>query len=79
MKVKTFHLYGDILRRDEAERTVEGYVFVNEDPGDGLRLTRAAMEAATDDYMKWGAVREMHGKTAAGTCEALTWDEKGWG
>lgn len=77
MKLKRIDLYGEILRRDEEERTVEGYVFVNSEVGDGINLTRSAMEAATDDYMRWGAVREMHGKTAAGTAIDLTWDSKG--
>jgi hypothetical protein len=84
-KAKLIHLYGQIERRDDEARIVEGYVYVNEDVGDGRRLSRAAMEAATEDYMRWGAVREMHGANAAGTANdggatpglGVTWDERG--
>lgn len=63
---------GDIL-------FVEGYTFVNEIvPGEGgVRLKRSAMEAATPDYLQWGAVREMHGKNAAGVAMGVEWDERG--
>lgn len=77
MKLPIIHLFGEITRRDDQERIVEGYVYVNPEVGDGVKLTRSAMEAATDDYMRWGAVREMHGRNAAGTAVDLTWDDKG--
>lgn len=48
-------------------RYVEGYAFVNEWVGDGVNLKRSAMEAAADDYMKFGAVRAMHQPDAVGT------------
>jgi len=68
-----------IDRVDEEERIVEGYAFVNETvPGEGgMRLKRTAMEGATGDYMKWGAIREMHQPSAAGTALSVEWDEKG--
>lgn len=46
---------------------VEGFTYVNAEVGDGVNLTRAAMEEATADYMTWGAVREMHQASAVGT------------
>lgn len=77
------HLFIPITRVDDEERVVEGYCFVNEvvDGEGGIRLLRSAMEAATEDYMRWGAVREMHQASAVGTALAdgcgITWDEKG--
>lgn len=68
---------------DDEQRIVEGYCFVNEDAGDGYVWERSAMEAASADYMTYGAVREMHGRVAAGTANngvdelGITWDEKG--
>lgn len=47
-------------------RLVEGYSYVNAWVGDGYNLTRQAMVAATTDYNRWGAVREMHQPSAVG-------------
>jgi len=77
--MKPFYLFAPIRRVDESERTVEGYAFVREvvEGEGGLRLTRAAMERATPDYMQWGALREMHQPQAAGTTTEIQWDEQG--
>lgn len=68
-----------IERKEDGAYLVEGYAFVNEVVGGegGIRLKRSAMEAATPDYLKYGAIREMHQPIAAGTCLQATWDEKG--
>lgn len=82
-KLKPIHLFVPferIERRDEdGAYIVEGYAFVNEVVGGegGVRLKRSAMEAATPDYLKFGAVREMHQPIAAGTALEATWDERG--
>lgn len=78
-KIAPLHLTVPITRIDEETREVEGYAFVNEVvPGEGgIRLKRTAMEAATSDYMKWGAIREMHQPSAVGTAVEAKWDEKG--
>jgi hypothetical protein len=76
-KVPGLDVYFAFERKDAAKREVEGYCFVNEDVGSGLVWDRAAMEAATDDYMRWANIREMHQASAVGTCAELTWDEKG--
>lgn len=61
---------GAVRRVSTAEgiacRIVEGYSYVNAWVGDGINLTREAMVAATDDYNRWGAVREMHQPSAVG-------------
>lgn len=78
-KISPLFLTVPITRVDEETREVEGYAFVNEVvPGEGgIRLKRTAMEAATEDYMKWAAVREMHQPSAVGTALEARWDEKG--
>lgn len=75
--MKPVRVYAPIVRIDKAERIVEGYCYVNAVVGDGIDLTRKSMIKASEDYMKWGAVRAMHGPVAAGTAEAVTWDDKG--
>lgn len=78
ISVKPLYLFSEITRVNEDERTVEAYAFVNPDCGDGWNLKRATMEAASEDYMKWANVREMHDKrSAAGITEELHWDDKG--
>lgn len=80
MKIKEIKLnqwYCPIERRDDESRIVEGYTFVNEEVGDGYRLTRAAMEAASSDFMRFANVREMHQPNAIGVVESLTWDDTG--
>lgn len=71
--------YSKIERRDDGVMIVPGYAFVNEVVrGEGeIRLKRAAMEAATPEYMKFGAVREMHQPIAAGTAILARWDDTG--
>lgn len=78
-KMKPFHLYGEISRIDDEQQIVEGYAYVNETvPGEkGIRLKRAAMEAATADYVANGTSREMHQPIAAGKPLDVTWDDKG--
>lgn len=75
--------FAEFSRIDPDQRIVEGYCFVNEDAGDGWIWERAAMEAATEDYLQFGAIREMHSKSAVGTANngvdpiGVTWDERG--
>jgi hypothetical protein len=78
IKTKPFALYAPISRRDDAERIVEGVCFENEivNGEGGLRLCRSAMQEATADYLRWGALREMHQPIAAGTATAINWVEE---
>lgn len=75
--MKPFKVFAPITRVDEAERIVEGYCYVNAIVGDGINLTRKSMMKASDDYMKWGAIRAMHQPVAAGNAEAVVWDDRG--
>lgn len=78
-KLKPFHLFAPISRVNDEERIVEGHAFVNEvvEGEGGIRLLRTTMEAATPDYMRWGAVREMHQPSAVGTALGVEWDATG--
>lgn len=69
----------DRIERQGDALLVEGYAFVNETVTgeNGIRLKRKAMENATPDYMRFGALREMHQRSAAGTCMAVLWDDRG--
>lgn len=65
------------IERDGDTLTVSGPCFVNEDVGRGAKIKRSAMEAATEDYMRWGAVREMHQPSAVGTALDIVWQDDG--
>ena len=79
MKLKNLHLFVPITRQEKTADglIVEGLAFANEDVGDGVNLKRSAMEAASDDYMKWANVREMHMPSAAGKAESIEWTKDG--
>lgn len=78
-RMRPFQVYAPITRVDEQERIAEGYAFVNEvvEGEGGVRLLRSTMEAATPDYLRWGAVREMHQPVAAGVAMGVEWDDRG--
>lgn len=63
-------LYASIEKvEDQDDGTVKvwGYASTGDQDSDGETVTPEAMKAALPDYMKFGAVREMHQSTAAGT------------
>lgn len=78
-KAQVLRLSFNISRfeRDGDALIVYGPCFVNEDVGRGAKIKRSAMESATDDYMKWGAVREMHQPSAVGTAIVVEWKDDG--
>lgn len=53
--------------QDDGTIKVWGYASADTKDSDGEIITSDAMKAALPDYMKWGAVREMHQAKAAGT------------
>lgn len=84
MKHGLIYVHGEITRLDPENRIVEGYCFVNESVGKGkAKISRRAMEEATQEYLRWGCLREMHGANAAGTANngtpelGVTWDDTG--
>lgn len=63
-------LYAEISKtesQDDGTIKVWGYASSEAVDSDGETVTAEAMKAAIPDYMKWGAVREMHQPSAAGT------------
>ncbi|QDD62654.1 hypothetical protein EJD96_00095 (plasmid) [Herbaspirillum seropedicae] len=63
-------LYGEISKTEELDDgtiKVWGYASSAVVDSDGETITADAMKAALPDYMKFGAVREMHQAKAAGT------------
>ena len=63
-------LYAEITKSEKQEDgtiKVYGYASSASIDSDGETITPEAMKAAIPEYMKFGAVREMHGKSAAGT------------
>lgn len=78
-QVKRLALFVPLTRIREEDRIVEGVAFANEavEGEGGLRLSRASMQSATPDYLKWGAVREMHQPSAVGRALSVEWLESG--
>ncbi|AEV24615.1 Caudovirus prohead protease [Azospira oryzae PS] len=73
----------DLSKTEELEDgtlKVWGYASSEAEDSDGETITADAMKAALPDYLKWGAVREMHQPKAAGTAiEAEVQDDgKTW-
>lgn len=70
MKNNKFKLYGEFTKFEEQEDgtlKVSGIASSEAKDSDGEIITGEAMKAALPDYMKFGAVREMHTSWAAGT------------
>lgn len=73
-------LYAEIAKmeqQDDGTIKVWGYASSESVDSDGETITAAAMKAAIPDYMKFGAVREMHGKSAAGTAIEINVEDDG--
>jgi len=73
-------LYAEINKTEEVEDgtiKVFGYASSGAVDSDGETITPDAMKAALPDYMKWGAVREMHQPKAAGTAIEARVEEDG--
>lgn len=72
MKHKT--RYGEISKieaQEDGTLKVWGIASSESEDSDGETITAAAMKAALPDYMRFGAVREMHQPKAAGTALAV--------
>ncbi len=70
MASKRKRIYASIEKmepQDDGTLKVWGYASSGSKDSDGETITAAAMKAALPDYMKFGAVREMHQPMAAGT------------
>lgn len=70
MKLKKIFASLDLTKSEELDDgtiKVWGYASTGGVDSDGETVTPDAMKAALPDYLKWGAVREMHQPKAAGT------------
>uniref|UniRef100_UPI00265889DF HK97 family phage prohead protease n=1 Tax=Neisseria blantyrii TaxID=2830647 RepID=UPI00265889DF len=73
-------LYAEIAKmeaQDDGTVKVWGYASSEAVDSDGEVIAAAAMKAAIPDYMKFGAVREMHGSNAAGTAIEINVEDDG--
>lgn len=73
-------IYGEITKldaRDDGTLTVKGVASSGAVDAADERVSPAAMKAALPDYMRFGALREMHGLTAAGATLSAQVDADG--
>ena len=73
-------LYAEISKtesQDDGTVKVWGYASSQAVDSDGEVITADAMKAAIPNYMKFGAVREMHGSNAAGTAIEIAVEDDG--
>lgn len=73
-------LYGEISKTEElSDGTIKVYGYASSESvdGDGEIITAKAMRAALPDYLKFGAVREMHQPIAAGTAIEASVEDDG--
>lgn len=73
-------LYAEIAKmeaQDDGTVKVWGYASSEAVDSDGEIIAAQAMKAAIPDYMKFGAVREMHGSNAAGTAIEINVEDDG--
>lgn len=73
-------LYAEITKmeaQDDGTVKVWGYASSEAVDSDGEVIAAEAMKAAIPDYMKFGAVREMHGSNAAGTAIEINVEDDG--
>lgn len=73
-------LYAEIAKmeaQDDGTVKVWGYASSEAVDSDGEVIAAEAMKAAIPDYMKFGAVREMHGSNAAGTAIEINVEDDG--
>lgn len=74
------HMYGEFSKKEELEDgtlMVHGIASSAAEDADGEIITADAMKSAIPDYMKFGAVREMHQPKAAGTAISAEVQEDG--
>lgn len=69
--------YFEINKVDEEARMVWGYASTTSVDAQGETVTKAALEAAWDDYMQFANVREMHQSWAAGVVKEYEFREDG--
>jgi hypothetical protein len=69
--------YVPLTKVDAELRMVWGYATTEDIDADGETITKQAVAAALDDYMRFANVREMHAPSAVGKVKEATLDDKG--
>lgn len=69
--------YWPIAKVDAEQRMVWGYASTEAEDDQGETVTRQALEAALDDYMRFANIREMHQASAVGIAKEAAVDDKG--
>jgi len=70
-------LYAKITKVDADKRLVYGYASTEALDSQGERISKAAIEAALPDYMKFANIREMHQPSAVGVAKEASIDDAG--
>src|SRR5260370_11858390 len=73
----SMRFYWPIAKVDAEQRMVWGYASTEAEDDQGETVTRDALEAALDDYMRFANIREMHQPSAIGVAKEATVDDKG--
>jgi HK97 family phage prohead protease len=69
--------YWPIAKVAAEQRMVWGYASTEAEDDQGETVTRAALAAALDDYMRFANIREMHQPSAVGVAKQAEIDDKG--
>lgn len=76
-RIRRFGTIEKIEHQADGTLKVFGIASTEDKDDAGETVLASAMKAAIPGYMKWGAVREMHGPSAAGTALEASVNEKG--
>src|SRR5436190_18664559 len=74
---KMMRFYWPIAKVDGEQRMVWGYASTEAEDDQGEMISRAALAAALDDYMRFANIREMHQPSAVGIATEAAIDDKG--
>ena len=69
--------YWPIAKVDAEQRMVWGYASTEAEDDQGETVTRDALSAALEDYMRYANIREMHQPSAVGVATEAAVDDKG--
>jgi hypothetical protein len=70
-------LFIPLTKFDDEQRMVYGYASTEALDSQGEKVTKAAIEAALPEYMRFANIREMHQLSAVGVAKEVELDEKG--
>jgi HK97 family phage prohead protease len=73
----SMRFYWPIAKVDAERRMVWGYASTEAADEQGETVTRGALAAALDDYMRFANIREMHQPSAIGVAQEAELDDKG--